>query len=58
LGFGLVLAVVPLFFKPCWWQNLVKSAGIELLGGGVLFTLFENLERKFKSHPVTAGNGP
>ena len=49
LGIGLCLSVIPCFCTPSWAWKLSQSAGIELLGGGVLITLFENLERKFKS---------
>ena len=55
LGIGVVLSIAPSipttydWFGSTWVRSLVQSAGIELLGGGVLITLFENLERKFKN---------
>ncbi len=50
LGIGLLLLSVPTFMtESSWCRSLMQSAGCELFGGGILITLFENLERKFRS---------
>jgi len=50
LGIGLLLLSVPIFMtEQSWCRNAIQSVGCELFGGGVLITLFENLERKFRA---------
>lgn len=49
LIFGLLLTLIPLFLPQCWLVKLLESIGVELLGGGVLITLFEAFVRKVKS---------